>query len=127
MLVLFPYDIIHGRYQLAALWMCTRFSVIMPNMRDIFSAGGKVEKLGESKLSDKMPQILRRLYGYRSEVVALLKHMDEGMLADIADNWDEADLLKAPLDAWIDKVNYAFKQHKELAKIDIREIFSDVI
>lgn len=127
MFVLFPFDIIHGKYQRAALWMCTRFSVIMPNMRDIFSAGGKIECLGKLALSDKMPQVLQRIYNYRVDIVALLKHLDSQTFTDIAYNWDDMDLQKPPLDAWLDKVNYAFARHRELSGLDIREIFSDVL
>lgn len=127
MFVLFPYDVIHGKYQRAALWMCTRFSVIMPNMRDIFSAGGKVECLGKSVLPSKMPQVLQRIYNYREDIVALLKHLDAQTMADIAYNWDDADMSKDPLEAWLDKVNFAFYKHKELKGLDIRKLFSDVI
>lgn len=127
MFILFPFDIIHGKYQRAALWMCTRFSVIMPNMRDIFSAGGKIEHLGKLALPEKMPQVLQRIYNYRMDIIALLKHLDQQTRADIAYNWDDMDLQKPPLNAWLDKVNYAFARHNKLSGLDIHKIFSDVL
>lgn len=127
MFVLFPYDVIHGKYQQAALWMCTRFSVIMPNMRDIFSAGGKINVLGKSVLPGRFPQVLQRIYNHRADIVALLKHPDQQTIADIAYNWTDNDLSKEPLEAWLDKVNDAFKQHNKLKSLDIREIFADVL
>lgn len=96
-------------------------------MRDIFSAGGKIECLGKLVLPDKMPQVLQRIYNYRVDIVALLKHLDQQTFADIAYNWDDMDLRKPPLDAWLNKVNYAFARHRELSGLDIREIFSDVL
>lgn len=42
MLLLFPHDVCQSNYKQAALWLCTRIGVLKPNMRDLFTAGGKV-------------------------------------------------------------------------------------
>ncbi len=127
MFVLFPADILNGKYQRAALWMCTRFSVIIPNIRDIFSAGGQIMNLGGLTFSRKLPQVIRRMYNYRAEIVALLKHIDFQTASDIAYNWDDIYLSQNPLDAWIDMVNCSFEANRSFLGLDIREIFSDVL
>lgn len=83
--------------------------------------------LGNYSFRHRMPQVLQRIYAYRKEIVDLLKHPDSQTVADIAYNWDDADLLREPLEAWFDKVNSAFMQHKELNGLDIRDLFLDVI
>lgn len=48
LLMLFPSDICRSRYQQSALWLCSRLGVLKANMRDLFTAGGRVEIGGKS-------------------------------------------------------------------------------
>lgn len=43
LLMLFPKDICNSKYQQPALWLCSRLGVLKSNIRDLFTAGGKVE------------------------------------------------------------------------------------
>ncbi len=125
MFILFPFDVLNGDYKRAALWMCSRYSVINPSMRDYFSAGGKVEELGGVRLPHKMPQVLRRLYRLRESIVALLQHPDAPLMQDIAYCWDDVSCYSSLLEQWLDKVNTGFQSNSEMACLDIRQLMAD--
>lgn len=127
MFILFPDEVLNSDYKRAALWMCTRYSVIMPNMRDLFSAGGKINQLDGIKFSSRMPQVLKRIYEDRKNIIALLKHPDTALLQDLAYCWTNKDLNKDLVESWVKKVNDGFKQHYEMNRLNVRMLFSDTL
>lgn len=54
--ILFP-EVVSGNYENAALWLCTRRSVVNFHMRDTFSAGGQ-----QLKLNDELLPFLYRMW-----------------------------------------------------------------
>lgn len=124
--ILFPSEMLNGDYKKAALWMCSRYSVINPSMRDLFSAGGKISKLGNYILPHKMPQVLSRLYEDRYNILALLLSPDLTILQDINYCWLNPKLDDL-LNQWLDKVNEGFKRNKEMRGLSIFTLFEDVL
>lgn len=125
MFILFP-EILSSKqdkYKRAALWMCSRYSVISSNLRDTFSAGGKVEEIGNVRFGHKVPQVLKTLYQYRSLIKALLKHPDEALTQDVEDNWDEGESNSICLDKWFELMQQTFDSNIELRGINIHELF----
>lgn len=59
--ILFPEVLGTGRdkYHDLALWLCSRHSIISPNIRDSFTAGGRVNVfINDIKICDKAPRVL---------------------------------------------------------------------
>lgn len=91
-LILFP-ELLYGKntsdgYKKAALWLCNRYSLLCYNMRDTFSAGGKVTSINGNTLPFPYPKIVGKILRYRVFIEALLKHPDSSILADINEYWD---------------------------------------
>lgn len=70
-LILFP-QVAKSQYKEASLWLVTARSVVVPNMRDLFSAGGQISEVDGVKLKAPVAQIYRRLVESRDEVLAVL-------------------------------------------------------
>lgn len=125
MFVLFPelFGPKQNKYKRAALWMCSRYSVICSNLRDTFSAGGKVEEIGGVKFNHKVPQVLNTLYQYRILIKHLLDNPDDALLQDVEDNWGENESIAFCTNKWFDLIQQTFNTNNELKDIDIRTLF----
>lgn len=58
--ILFP-EVVSGNYENAALWLCTRRSVVNFHMRNTFSAGGQQLKLNDELLPFPLPHVVGEL------------------------------------------------------------------
>ena len=107
-LILFP-ELLYGDntsigYKKAALWLCNRYSLLCYNMRDAFSAGGKVASINGTKLPIPYPKIVGKILHYRECVEALLKHPDCSILADINEYWDFEYDIDDLYESWVSMV-----------------------
>ena len=75
------------KYKRAALWLCSRRALICSDIRDFFTSGGKVSKIGNCQFKSPVPQILSRLYDLKDDIVYLLNHPDESLVDDIGELW----------------------------------------
>lgn len=116
-----------NKYKRAALWLCSRYSVICSNFRDTFSAGGKVEEVGGVHFAKKMPQVLKTLYTYKDRIKALLRNPDEALAQDIADSWDERSASHMSIDMWFKLMNRVFKSNADLRGVDLERLFEQWI
>lgn len=109
-------------YKDVALWLCNRYSLLCYNMRDTFSAGGKLKALNGQKLSKPYPQVVKRLLERNNKIKQLLEDPDQNMIIDIHEYWNfkynESNLYPA----WISMIEKAFKANKELSKIPIKDL-----
>lgn len=60
MFILFP-EVLHSDYKRAAMWLCTKYSVLLYNTRDTFSAGGQFNAINGNKLPFNLPHIVGEL------------------------------------------------------------------
>lgn len=122
MFILFP-EIFQRNYKRAAIWLCSRYALICPNMRDLFTAGGKVKRLGEIEINTPVPQIALRLYKHKDGITALLKHPDLQLIQDISDYWSVNEKVKNYQSYWLAMVKNIFDKDKELSQIPLDEMF----
>ena len=96
-LVLFP-EVIYGDYVNAAMWLVSVKGVICANMRDPFSAGGKVRKLNDLALDSPLPHIVKTL----SDKYSLIKQLLESD-KDFQDQISSfnPELSTCPLENWL--------------------------
>lgn len=83
--VLFPEVLTHGstkKYNRYALWMVTQKGVVNTNIRDSFSAGGKVSMRTATGIEVKMPAAFGRIRRYHELIENLLAEIDEPTLEE---------------------------------------------
>ena len=111
------------KYKPVALWLCSRYSLLCSNLRDEFTAGGKVDKLGEQHNLDKpCPQIVNQLYNRLPNIINLLNYPDDELIEDINDFWQQPYNKHDLLNSWIKALQETFNNNNELKDINIEEI-----
>lgn len=108
------------KYNQATLWLCSYCQVVMPNIRDVFTAGGKIVSVDDKDLDVPVAQIFKTIVDNAGMVKSLLESGEEDMIALIKefnpellngglyDNWLRccmgiADSYRVPIIEWIDK------------------------
>lgn len=74
------------KYYDISLWLCSCNQVINPNIRDLYSAGGKITSVNGKRLSPPAPQVFNVIVEYSDRVKALLKRPTKDLLALIAEH-----------------------------------------
>ncbi len=72
MLVLFP-EVVSGKYGKAALWLAGAKGIVCTNIRDLFSAGGKVRTVDGQALNAHLPRVVKTLRDKFVKIRALLE------------------------------------------------------
>ena len=116
-LVLFP-EVIFGEYENAAMWLVSTQGIVCTNLRDPFSAGGKVRKVDGNLLDCPLPHILKTISDKFHLIVDLIEN-------DIAFreyiNTFNPDLGRFPLETWLLQVQDAF------SKIGVNHSIKDLL
>lgn len=78
-LMLFPEIWIPGsnsrtKYNQASLWLCSYAQVIFPNIRDAFTAGGKVAFVNGKRLIERYAQVYKTLVDHSQRIKYLLEY-----------------------------------------------------
>lgn len=97
---LFP-EILNSRsnkkYQRYALWLATQCGIINTNIRDQFSAGGKVNIVTPRELFEKVPAIFGRINKYRDLLVDTLLSTNESVLKEY---WESLEISENRVKQW---------------------------
>ena len=113
------------KYKRAALWLCSRQALICSNIRDFFTAGGQETDVGTNHFDQDVPQILKRLYDSKDEVLNLLANPDEALVDDISELWAiECNPIYYKT-CWMNMMQNVFKENPELKNIKIEELFEN--
>ena len=110
------------KYKRAALWLCSRNGLICTNMRDIFSSGGQVNRIGYKTFEKSVSKIFLRLYQCREEINSLFANPDKELLEDIDEFWTlkcQGYLLKS---YWLEMVQNTICKNKHLYNVSVSEL-----
>ncbi|WP_052054549.1 hypothetical protein [Prevotella denticola] len=108
-----------SRYRPVALWLCNYYSLLCPNMRDDFSAGGQFNFINGKKLLSPYPHIVQVLLEEHSLIKRLLDEPTDDILQGIQDFWDfEYDESRLYL-SWLNMVEKCFQDNPKLSSIPI--------
>jgi hypothetical protein len=111
------------RYRQVVWWLCNYYSLLCPNMRDDFSAGGRCNYINGVQLHAPYPHIVKELLLLHDTIKSLLYHPDEDLIQGIKDFWDfDYDITDLYV-AWVGMVVKCFKNNPNLAHIDIKRLF----
>lgn len=124
--IFFPEILGHNsskKYQRYALWLATNCGIINTNIRDQFSAGGRVNIVTSKRIYEKMPATFGRIQRYRDLIIETLISATSELLKG---HWMMRHLPDNRLLYWCNQVaNYAGSTKEEIAlyyKL-LREIF----
>lgn len=111
-------------YRPISLWLCNSYSMLCPNIRDFFSAGGQCAAINGQPLERPYPHIVKEILDNQEIIKSLLLHPDADILMGIRDFWDfdyNPDNLYA---SWLDMIESTFESNPKLSYVPIRELLS---
>ncbi len=117
------------KYNQTSLWLCSYQQIVNPNIRDMYSAGGKITQVNEIPLNKPIPQIFNKIVLFSdlikqmlleptNELIMLIEDYNPYLLngKSLFENWINmcekfADEFKVPLRDWIQsKPQFTFSQ-----------------
>lgn len=74
-----------SKYNNTTLWLCSYNQVVNPNIRDLYSAGGKITHVDGKRLATPVAQVFNIIVDYSDEIKAMLRHPSAEMYMMIKD------------------------------------------
>lgn len=112
------------RYKPISLWLCNNYSLLCPNMRDDFSAGGQCFKINGKLLTKPYPHFVGELLRNHELIKKILNDPDEDIIRGINDFWDFQYNKNDLYNSWLDMIEDCFKNNPELRFIPIRHLLT---
>ena len=88
-MILFPEALNPARnmtkYNNITLWLCSYNQVVNPNIRDLYSAGGKITHVNGKRLAIPAAQVFNIIVEYSDDIKAMLRHPTSEMYMMIKD------------------------------------------
>ncbi len=110
-----------GRF---TIWLITRESVVCPNTRNMFSAGGKGEVVVENNVYSNVPRIFLNLFdNFDSiiETIVLTSH------TELSEYWGKKTTERGKVLDWFDLVDVNSKSISDAKHLEIKEIMIKLI
>ena len=114
------------RFKQVSLWLCTHYSLLCPNMRDLFTAGGIYEYNTGSGVK-KAPHIVGELLKRVVNIKELLDNPDNDLAKDIEDFWDFSYNPSRLYESWLANIEVTFSKSKFLKDVPIRKLIDETI
>lgn len=73
------------KYNKTSLWLCSYNQVVVPNMRDFYSAGGKITHVNGEEITPYAPQVFARIVRYADKIRNLLSNPSKELILLIGD------------------------------------------
>ena len=119
------------KYNNITLWLCAYNQVVNPNIRDLYSAGGKITHINDKKLDIPVAQVFNVIVDYSDYIKSMLEHPSKELLSliseynpsllkynDLFEGWIKqcqvfADKNNVPLLDWVnEKPKFQFSKRK---------------
>lgn len=109
------------RFNMIALWLCTRHSLLCHSMRDEFTAGGKC-KVAKDGVDIEVPHFVKELLDNWDLIKRMLTEPDDELLSEIFDYWDFPYDKNNLLESWLQMVEVAFRKNSRMSHVLIRSL-----
>lgn len=90
------------KYNNTTLWLCSYNQVVNPNIRDLYSAGGKITHVNGERLENPVAQVFNIIVDYSDEIKAVLSNPTTEMYMMIKDFNPALLQRKDMYQAWLD-------------------------
>lgn len=107
-----------------AIWLVTREAVVCPNVRDLFTAGGRRDYVIGKSIYQKVPRIFLSLFDNVPNIVDII--MQTSAL-ELSEYWEIKTTEKNKLFDWIDLVAQHSKKIQDAKHLDIKRILTELV
>lgn len=106
------------------LWLTTRESVVCPNVRDLFSAGGRGSFTIKEKTLNNIPRILINLFENAVQISEVVKQTP---VIELNYHWKVTTSEKTKLNDWMEIVAEEAFRLRDAKHLDVRQLLIDII
>ncbi|MFN6946659.1 MAG: hypothetical protein ACK4ND_17050 [Cytophagaceae bacterium] len=106
-----------------AIWLVTREAVVCPNVRDLFTAGGKSDYLIGTKVYEMVPRILLNLFDNITNIVETIM---QASAFELSEYWERKTTEKDKLVDWINLVAEYSKKIQDAKHLNIKRILTEL-
>jgi hypothetical protein len=107
-----------------AIWLVTREAVVCPNVRDLFTAGGKMNYVIGKKVYKQVPRIFINLFDNVPNIIETIIHTSA---FELTEYWETKTSDKKKLFDWVDLVTENSKKIQGAKHLDIKQILTTLI
>lgn len=107
-----------------AIWLVTREAIVCPNVRDLFTAGGKNDYLIKNKVYKNIPRVFIKLF---DNIDSLLEILINTSAIELSEYWNEKTTEKRKILDWIDLVSMNSESVQGAKHLDIKQMLSELI
>lgn len=107
-----------------AIWLVTKESVVCPNIRDLFTAGGKDDYLIKNKTYKNIPRIYIKLFENIDTVLEVLINTSS---IELTEYWNEKTSEKKKIMDWIELVSMNSKTVNGAKHLDLKQMLKELI
>lgn len=112
------------KFNRVSIWLATRESIVCPNIRDLFTAGGKQDLILDSKIYEKAPRIFLNLLDNYSDILELLLQVP---VKELSEYWENKTHEKTKIFDWINLVSENSKSIKDAQHLNIKQILEEML
>ena len=107
-----------------AIWLVTQEAVVCPNVRDLFTAGGKDDYLIKNKTYRNIPRVFIKLF---DNIPFVLEILIDASAMELSEYWKEKTTEKKKIMDWIDLVSMNSKSVQGAKHLDIKKMLTELI
>ena len=107
-----------------AIWLVTREAVVCPNVRDLFTAGGKKKVIIGKKVYKSVPRIFINLF---NNIENIIEHITETSAFELSEYWDTKTTDKTKIFDWIALVSENSNNIQDAKHLNVAEMLKELI
>lgn len=112
------------KFSRLAIWLVTREAIVCPNVRDLFTAGGKDDYLIQHKVYKNIPRVYIKLFENIDDVLDILTNSSP---IELSEYWNQNTTEKKKISDWIDLVSQNSKSVQGAKHLNLRKMLSELI
>jgi hypothetical protein len=105
-----------------AIWLVTREAVVCPNVRDLFTAGGKKDYIVDKNVYHKVPRIFLNLFDNIPDIVETII---ETSPFELSEYWETKTTDETKIFDWIDLVAKHSQKIQDAKHLNIKQILTE--
>lgn len=107
-----------------AIWLVTREGVVCPNIRDLFTAGGKGQILVGKKTYKNIPRIFLNLF---DNLDFIIETIGQTSSIELSDYWGIKTSEKKKIGDWIELIFLQSKKISDAKHLNVKQILTEII
>jgi hypothetical protein len=125
-MVIFPEIFGHrqDKFNRFALWLVKTHSVVCPNARDPFTAGGVDKFVIGQKVYENVPRIFLNLFKNIDEILSILKN---SLATELSEYWQIQTSEKSKIKDWVNQIELSSIKFHKAKHLDVKNILNQLV